>query len=105
MALGDDVEVNRKVLIAGLLSKDPVVRYRSADYLGRLKVVQAVVDVVRAIEIENRYWVRAELDRTRSILYDERRRIQDNNEAEAMGYGEKSAPQAKKDPAQDQPKN
>jgi HEAT repeat protein len=105
MALGDDIDGNRKALIAGLNSKDPVVRYRAADYIGRLKVVQAASDVARAIEIENRYWVRAELDRTLTVLYVERRRIREADEAEAMGYGEKPAPQPKQDPAPDQTKN
>jgi HEAT repeat protein len=80
-SLGDDVDGNRKLLIAGLRSSDPVVRFRSADYLARLKIDSAIDEMSKAFDIENHWWVRIEMDRTLSILYGERRRKREEAES------------------------
>jgi HEAT repeat protein len=82
--LEDDRDTNRKLFIAGLRNRDPVVRFRAADYIGRARIDSAISEVVRAIDIENRYWVRIELDYTLAILYEERRRKREAEESAVL---------------------
>jgi hypothetical protein len=80
-SLGDDQKANGKFLTDGLKDKDPVARYRSVDYISRLKLDSAADEVVRAMEIENKWWVRVEMDKTLAVLYAEKRRKRDELEA------------------------
>jgi HEAT repeats len=101
-ALGDAPSENTKLLAEGLRHKDPVVRYRAADYIARLKIDSVVGDVVKALEIENRWWVRLEMDRTVTILYTERRRKYEEAEEKIFNnsYASPSPkPEEKKEPA------
>jgi len=94
LALGDDVEGNTKFLVAGLRSQDPIVRFRSTDCLARLKLDSAIEEMVKAFEIENRWWVRVEMDRTLAILYGERRRKSEEAQAALYPLDKPSAPKA-----------
>jgi hypothetical protein len=84
--LGEEKSINRGKCIRGLASVDPSVRFRAADLIGRAKIDDAINDIVKAIEIENRYWVRIEMDRALTILYYERKRKRE--EADRALYGE-----------------
>lgn len=62
-SFGEDRAADEKYLVNGLHSSDPLVRYRAADYIGRAGIDSAAGEVIKAIEIENKWWVKAELDR------------------------------------------
>jgi HEAT repeat protein len=101
-ALGDSPAENKKLLSEGLKDRDPVVRYRAADYIARLKIDSVVDDVIKALEIENRWWVRVEMDRTVTILYTEKRRKREEAEEKMFSntYASPSPkPEEKKEPA------
>lgn len=76
-SLGDDQKANGKFLVDGLKDKDPVVRFRAIDYISRLKLDSAVNEIIRAMEIENKWWVRIEMDKALAVLYAEKRRKQE----------------------------
>jgi HEAT repeat protein len=101
-ALGDSPAENTKLLTEGLKDKDPVVRYRANDYIARLKIDSVVGDVLKALEIENRWWVRVEMDRTVTILYNEKRRKREEAEEKLFSNTYSSPlpkPEEKKEPA------
>lgn len=83
--LGDDTVANRARCVKGLSSDDPSVRFRAADMIGRAKMDDAIPDIMKAMEIENRYWVREAMDHALTILYYERKRKRE--EAENASYG------------------
>ncbi|HEY1405681.1 MAG TPA: hypothetical protein VF857_03640 [Spirochaetota bacterium] len=84
-SLGDDAARYRDQCIAGLKSDDPGIRFRAADLIGRGKMDEAVPELLHAMEIENRYWVRAAFDQTLGILYYERKRKREAEDDEAYG--------------------
>ncbi len=83
--LGDDTVANRARCVKGLSSDDPSVRFRAADMIGRAKMDDAIPSIMKAMEIENRYWVREAMDHALTILYYERKRKRE--EAENAAYG------------------
>lgn len=90
-ALGSESEKNNAELVSGLKNRDPVVRYRSADYIGRLKLVSALKNINSAIEIENKYWVLIQLENTKTILHYEIKKIRedaDRQVVESVVYGD-----------------
>jgi HEAT repeat protein len=95
-SLGDDAETNKKMLIAGLRSPEPVIRFRSADFIGRAGIEDASGELVKALEIENRWWVKAELDRSLNLIYEVKRKKRDAEEDKAWSSIEGSSPAAEK---------
>ena len=97
--LNDDKDGNKKYLTAGLKSEDPVLRFRSADYIGRAGIEESGGEIIKAMEIENKWWVRTEMDRALNLLYEVRKQKRIGEEAEAYKFLDKTSPptESKKD--------
>ena len=90
-SFGEDRAANEKYLSAGLRSPDPLVRYRAADYIGRAGIDSAAPEVIRAIEIENKWWVKSELDRAMDRIYEVKKKKRDAEAAEGFKFLEKDS--------------
>jgi HEAT repeat protein len=98
-SFGEDRASNEKYLTAGLRSSDPLVRYRAADYIGRAGIDSAAPDVIKAIEIENKWWVKSELDRAMDRIYEVKKKKRDSEAAEGFKFLEKDSAPAEQTPS------
>ncbi|MGL4368136.1 MAG: HEAT repeat domain-containing protein, partial [Spirochaetota bacterium] len=96
--LGDEKESRRAFMVNGLESQDPVTRFRAVDYIGRAGLEDAAGEIIKAREIENKWWIRTEMDRTLSILYGVRRDKQLEKDAEAYKFADTTAVPARETP-------
>ena len=60
--MGDGIPENMNKLAAGLLSRDPVLRFWSAGYLTEAGRMEGLDPLLRAREIESTDWVRRQID-------------------------------------------
>lgn len=58
-----------KYLVSGLKNKNPITRYWSAHYISELKHTAALQQLVIAYRIENKYWVRNEMEHAIDSLH------------------------------------
>jgi HEAT repeat protein len=72
------------VLKKTLTQKDPLIRYWGAYFLSRTDKIEAIYDLVRALEIENTFWVRKEMEL--SLMSLRAYRLQLNLKQDATGY-------------------
>lgn len=67
--LGSDQQTHTDNLKESLTSKDPELRYWAAHFLGASRRLDALSDLSKALEIENRSWVRQEMQQSIIILH------------------------------------
>ena len=60
--LEEDIDGNAKKLKDELKNQNPIMRYWAAHYLSMTDRFEAIGDLINALEIENYYWVRREMD-------------------------------------------
>ena len=78
-------------------------RCRAADYIGRAGIDSAAGEVIKAIEVENKFWVKTELDRAMDRIYEVRKKKRDAESEESWKFLDSessSAPAASQPPAQ-----
>lgn len=60
--LGDEPDKNTELLRKDIINSDPAIRFWSAYCLSRTDRIEAIGDLLRALEIENCPWVRKEIE-------------------------------------------
>ncbi len=74
VSLENEPDRYAEVLLGGLTRKEPDIRFWAVYYLSRVERIDAIDDIIRALEIENYSWVRREMERALSVLYESRKR-------------------------------
>jgi len=74
LRLEDEQDENSKILIAGLKSKNPLIRFWSANYLSMTARTEAIKEIIKALEIENYIWVSREMERSLYLLAEIKRK-------------------------------
>lgn len=95
-SFGEDRPSQEKYLTDALKSSDPLMRCRAADYIGRAGIDSAAGEVIKAIEIENKWWVKTELDRAMDRIYEVKKKKRDAEAEESWKFldGESSSASA-----------
>ena len=75
--LGDESEKHASLLRKELVNSDPSIRYWSAYCLSRTDRVEAIDDLIKALEIENYPWVRKEMEFALVMLAKKKREVED----------------------------
>ncbi len=72
VALGTEPDTYSRVLVEGLRHREPEIRFWAAWYISQVELTGAIDEIIRALEIENYSWVRQEMERALTVLYDAR---------------------------------
>lgn len=101
-SFGEDRPSQEKYLTDALRNQDPLVRCRAADYIGRAGIDSAAGEVIKAIEVENKWWVKTELDRAMDRIYEVKKKKRDAEAEESWKFLD-SEPSAASGPAAQAP--
>lgn len=92
----DDATSHAAALKTALADKDPLIRFLAAQYLGRSNRLDAIPSVVKALEIENQFWVQTEMETCFMALKMKKRKLDEDRDAGVYDFVTGNTPAARR---------